>query len=83
MHHHGKFDGLSVKSLPRYGDSHVVEMEPIRHVGFLKIKKYLQSTGYTQSKCVITLNLVKIGQTVAEIRADNGSVGHGSNGQRI
>jgi len=36
-----------------------------------KKSKFLQSTGHTQSKCVITPNLVKIVRTVAEIRADN------------
>ena len=76
MHHHGKFGGRSVKLLPRYGDSHVVKIGPVRHVRFLKMKKFLQSTGYTRSKCVITPNLVKIDRTVAEIRADNGSLGH-------
>jgi len=37
-------------------------------------RNFLQSTEYALSKCVITPNLVKIGRTVAEIRADNRSV---------
>ena len=61
-------------ALRRYGDSPVVKITRVRHVGFLKNSKQVH-TGYT----VNMRHDAEFGEddrTVAEIRADNGSVGH-------
>jgi len=48
-------------------------MAPVCYIGFLKTTGNFYSRHGTQSKCVITPNLVTIGRTVAEMRAGGGS----------
>ena len=67
MHHHGKFGEYPSNRCLDIAILLLSRWRPSAMLDFFNWE-FLQSTGYTQSACVITPNLVKVGRTVAEIR---------------